>query len=172
MSKDDTRFRAEIDLVTQPSPQESCRDKSGLVEQVSDHPVEDWKKHGVISCTPNTTTMKPMKNLLKSITILCISTLISVAQAAPPTTFRCVDVITKRAFQFEIPADGKGDLTFLAGFPVKSRGKLPMTHYFSETTFRFGSEVEGGMFRNGIFYYHRHDTGTGTKIVSGTCRVI
>ena len=97
---------------------------------------------------------------------------ISVVQAAPPTTFRCVDVITKRAFQFEIPADGKGDLTFLAGFPVKSRGKLPMTYYFSETTFRFGSEVEGGMFRNGIFYYHRHDTGTGTKIVSGTCRVI
>jgi hypothetical protein len=47
-----------------------------------------------------------------------------------------------------------------------------MTYYFSETTFRFGSEVEGGMFRNGIFYYHRHDTGTGTKIVSGTCRVI
>ncbi len=115
---------------------------------------------------------KPMKNLLKKITILSISALISIAQAAPPTTFRCVDVITKRAFQFEIPADGKGDLTFLAGFPVKSRGQLPMTHYFSETTFRFGSEVEGGMFRNGIFYYHRHDTGTGTKIVSGTCRVI
>ena len=27
------------------------------------------------------------------------------------------------------------------------------------------------MFRNGIFYYHRHDTGTGTKIVNGTCKV-
>ena len=81
----------------------------------------------MISEDHNTMTMKPMKNLLKSITILSISTLISVAQAAPPTTFRCVDVITKRAFQFEIPADGKGDLTFLAGFPVKSRGQLPMT---------------------------------------------
>ena len=113
-----------------------------------------------------------MKSLLKTITILSISTLISVAQAAPPTTFRCNDIVSKRTFQFEIPADGKGDLTFLAGFPVKSRGQLPMTHYFSEGTFRFGGEVEGGMFRNGIFYYHRHDTGTGTKIVNGTCRVI
>lgn len=117
-------------------------------------------------------TNEPMKNLLKSITFLGVSTLIAIAHAAPPTTFRCVDVITKRAFQFEIPADGKGQLTFFAGFPVKSRGKLPMTYYFSEGTFRFGSEVEGGIFRNGIFYYHRHDTGTGTKIVSGTCRVI
>ena len=120
----------------------------------------------------NTMTMKPMKNFLKSITILSISTLVSVAQAAPPTAFRCVDVITKRAFQFEIPADGQGNLTILPGFPVRSRGELPMTGYGSKTSFRFGSEVEGGMFRNGIFYYHRHDTGTGTKIVSGTCRVI
>ena len=158
--------------MTQPSPRESCRDESGPLRQVSDHPVEDRIKNGMIAGIPITMTMKLMKNLLKLIAALSISTLISIAQAAPPTTFRCVDVITKRSFQFEIPADGKGDLTFLAGFPVKSRGKLPMTHYFSETTFRFGSEVEGGMFRNGIFYYHRHDTGTGTKIVSGTCRVI
>ncbi len=80
-----------------------------------------------------------------------MSTLISVAQAAPPTTYRCVDVSTKRAFQFEIPADGKGDLTFLAGFPVKSRGQLPMTHYFSEMTFRFGSEVEVACSETGFF---------------------
>ena len=48
MSKDDTRFRAEIDLMTQPSPQESYRDASGPLGQVSDDPVEDWIKNGMI----------------------------------------------------------------------------------------------------------------------------
>lgn len=128
---------------------------------------------GRYSCSMvSSMTKRPMENLLKSIAILGASALITVAKAAPPNTFSCSDFITKKAFQFEIPADGKGNLTFAAGFPVISRGELPITYYFSERTFQFGSEVEGGMFRNGIFYYHRHDSGSGTKIVSGTCRVI
>lgn len=96
----------------------------------------------------------------------------NIAQALPPITFRCIDVNSNRAFKFEIPAEGKGSLKIARGFPVKAHSKLPLTGFGSKTSFRFGNEIEGGMFRNGIFYYHRHDTGTGTKVVSGTCRII
>ena len=113
-----------------------------------------------------------MNQVIKTIAAVFLVGFTSIAQAAAPLTYRCVDVITKRAFQFEIPADGNGMLTIAPGFPVRSRDELPMTGFGSKTSFRFGNEVEGGMFRNGIFYYHRHDTGTGTKIVSGTCRII
>ena len=113
-----------------------------------------------------------MNKALKAFSIITVVCMTSMAQAAAPLTYRCVDVITKRAFQFEIPADGNGTLKIAPGFPTRSRDELPMTGFGSKTSFRFGNEVEGGMFRNGIFYYHRHDTGTGTKIVSGTCRII
>jgi hypothetical protein len=117
-------------------------------------------------------TRDSMKNVLKALSITTVICATSVAQAAAPLAYRCVDVITKRAFQFEIPADGTGTLKIAPGFPVRAHDELPMTGFGSKTSFRFGNEIEGGMFRNGIFYYHRHDTGTGTKIVSGTCRII
>ncbi|MGB2023706.1 MAG: hypothetical protein ACPHT7_02000 [Litorivicinaceae bacterium] len=113
-----------------------------------------------------------MKQALNAFSLIVLISFTSVIQAAAPLTYRCVDVISKRGFQFEIPANGQGKLKINSGFPVRTRGELSMTGFGSKTSFRFGNEIEGGMFRNGIFYYHRHDTGTGTKIVNGTCKVI
>ena len=110
--------------------------------------------------------------LSQIIALILLPTIFNTAQAAPPFTFRCVDIISDRAFKFEIPADGKGSLKIARGFPVRASSKLRLTRFDSKTSFRFGSEVEGGIFRNGIFYYHRHDSGTGTRVVSGTCRII
>ena len=113
-----------------------------------------------------------MRDLLRNTALVILFILASTAEAGAPIMYRCVDLSTKRAFQFEIPHDGKGVLKINSGFPVRSRNELPMTGFATKTSFRFGNEIEGGMFRNGIFYYHRHDTGAGTKVVSGTCRVI
>ncbi len=113
-----------------------------------------------------------MRDFLHTTALIILFIFASSAEAAAPITFRCVDLSTKRAFQFEVPHDGKGILKIKSGFPVRSRNELPMTGFGSKTSFRSGNEIEGGMFRNGIFYYHRHDTGAGTKVVSGTCRVI
>tara|TARA_Y100000991_G_scaffold181457_1_gene144334 strand:- start:801 stop:1145 length:345 start_codon:yes stop_codon:yes gene_type:complete len=113
-----------------------------------------------------------MRDFLHTTALVILFIFASSAEAAAPITFRCVDLSTKRAFQFEIPHDGEGILKIKSGFPVRSRNDLPMSGFGSKTSFRFGNEIEGGMFRNGIFYYHRHDTGAGTKVVNGTCRVI
>ena len=113
-----------------------------------------------------------MKQALKAFSLIALISFSSIAQAAAPLMYRCVDVVSKRGFQFEIPANGLGMLKVDPGVPVRSRGECKITAFGSKTTFRFGSEIEGGMFRNGIFYYHRHDTGSGTKIINGTCRLI
>ena len=110
--------------------------------------------------------------VFKIIAVMLLPAIFNTAQGSPPFTFRCVDIISDRAFKFEIPADGKGSLKIARGFPVRASSKLQLTRFDSKTSFRFGNEVEGGIFRNGIFYYHRHDSGTGTRVVSGTCRII
>ena len=113
-----------------------------------------------------------MKQGLKGFSIGLMICFTSVAEAAAPLTYRCADVISKRTFQFEIPANGDGALKVAPGFPTRARSELTITGFGSKTSFRFGDEIEGGMFRNGIFYYHRHDTGSGTNVVNGTCRII
>ena len=113
-----------------------------------------------------------MRHRLKSFSIGLIIGFTSIANAAAPLAYRCVDVISKRTFQFEIPANGDGSLKVAPGFPARARPELTITGFGSKTSFRFGNEIEGGIFRNGIFYYHRHDTGSGTNVVNGTCRII
>jgi len=113
-----------------------------------------------------------MNRLLTTTAILSMTTFANISQAAAPLMYRCVDVTAKKAFQLEMPANGKGSLKFLKGFPVRSSDALPITGFASKGSFRYGSEVEGGMFRNGIFYYHNHNTGSGSKVVNATCRNI
>ena len=94
------------------------------------------------------------------------------ALAQPPFTYKCFEAGSGRDFRFEVPAGGKGELVLLPGFPVKTRDRLPVNGFASKNSFRFGDEIEGGLFRNGVFYYHKHNSSTGTKIVNGACKLI
>ena len=103
-------------------------------------------------------------------TVVCAS--VSSALAEPPFTYKCFEAGSGRDFRFEVPASGKGELVLLPGFPVKTRDRLPVNGFTSKNSFRFGDEIEGGLFRNGVFYYHKHNSSTGTKIVNGACKLI
>ena len=96
-------------------------------------------------------------------TVVCAS--VSSALAQPPFTYKCFEAGSGRDFRFEVPASGKGELVLLPGFPVKTRDRLPVNGFASKNSFRFGDEIEGGLFRNGVFYYHKHNSATGTNIV-------
>ena len=103
-------------------------------------------------------------------TVVCAS--VSSALAQPPFTYKCFEAGSGRDFRFEVPASGKGDLVLLPGFPIKTRDRLTVSGFASKNSFRFGNEIEGGLFRNGVFYYHKHNSSTGTKIVNGACKLI
>jgi len=108
--------------------------------------------------------------LLVAYSVICFS--VSNATAKPPLSYKCFEAGSGRDFRFEVPADGKGDLVMLPGFPVKSRDRLPIIGFGSKNSFRFGDMVEGGMYRNGVFYYHKHNSSTGTKVINGACKLI
>jgi hypothetical protein len=115
-------------------------------------------------------------NHLKKITLIIVNSVIcfsvSTATAQPPFSFKCFEAGSGRDFRFEVPADGKGDLVLLPGFPVNTKDRLPINGFGSKNSFRFGDMVEGGMFRNGVFYYHKHNSSTGTKVINGACKLI
>ena len=116
--------------------------------------------------------MGKLKKLISIVAHTAVCASVSSALAQPPFTYKCFEAGSGRDFRFEVPASGKGELVLLPGFPVKSRDRLPVNGFASKNSFRFGNEIEGGLFRNGVFYYHKHNSSTGTKIVNGACKLI
>ena len=116
--------------------------------------------------------MGKLKKLISIVAHTAVCASVSSALAQPPFTYKCFEAGSGRDFRFEVPANGKGELVLLPGFPVKTRDRLPVNGFASKNSFRFGDEIEGGLFRNGVFYYHKHNSATGTKIVTGACKLI
>ena len=116
--------------------------------------------------------MSKLKKLISIIVQTAVCASVSSALAQPPFTYKCFEAGSGRDFRFEVPASGEGELVLLPGFPVKSRDRLPVNGFVSKNSFRFGDEIEGGLFRNGVFYYHKHNSSTGTKVVNGACKLI
>ncbi len=116
--------------------------------------------------------MGKLNKLIPIVAYTVVSASVSSALAQPPFTYKCFEAGSGRDFRFEVPASGKGELVLLPGFPVKTRDRLPVNGFASKNSFRFGDEIEGGLFRNGVFYYHKHNSSTGTKIVNGACKLI